>query len=430
MHINDIKKLLHLKDKDIIITNFNYESSNAILNIEFKKANQTCPNCRNTTSYVHDYRTRKFKHGNVNGYNLIVLYKRRRYVCINCSKRFPEQNEFIDRYAKISNQLNNMILNKLRDKNTFLQISKSLNVSSSTVIRRFDKHYSAIKPDIPSVISIDEFKKSNTNSKLGKYALIISDPINKKVIDILPNRRKDHFDKYLYTLPTSALNNVKIAVIDMWEPYRDLLKKHFMNAEIVIDRFHYIRHIIWWLNDIRVKAMDEYKRNHGGYKLLKRYNKLLTKNPINISHFFKHNNYFKKLMSQKTIIDKCLEYSEDLKRAYEFYKHFQINTETPFENKEEALEFIDDYVNKLYGSKLDGSKDLANTFINWRNEIANSLYLAYKKEEKVYRYTNGFMEGVNNFIKTFRRMCFNIRDFNRFVTRIITVFNNEFLIRA
>lgn len=94
------------------------------------------------------------------------------------------------------------------------------------------------------------------------------------------------------------------------------------------------------------------------------------------------------------------------------------------------MKFINDYVNKLYGSKLDGSKDLANTFINWRNEIANSLYLSYKKEEKIYSYTNGFMEGVNNFIKTFRRMCFNIRDFNRFVTRIITVFNNEFLIRA
>src|SRR5690554_7976783 len=90
-----------------------------------------------------------------------------------------------------------MILKKLRDKNTFLQISKSLNISSSTVIRRFDKYYSAIKPDIPSVISVDEFKKSNTNSKLGKYALIISDPINKKIIDILPNRRKNHFDNYL-----------------------------------------------------------------------------------------------------------------------------------------------------------------------------------------------------------------------------------------
>src|SRR5690554_1930870 len=95
MHINNIKKLLHLKDKDLIITNFNYESNNAIVNIEFKKANQTCPNYRNTTSYVHDYRTRKFKHGNVNGYNLIVFYKRRRYVCKNCSKRFPEKIDLL-----------------------------------------------------------------------------------------------------------------------------------------------------------------------------------------------------------------------------------------------------------------------------------------------------------------------------------------------
>ena len=83
-----------------------------------------------------------------------------------------------------------------------------------------------------------------------------------------------------------------------------------------------------------------------------------------------------------------------------------------------------------YASNLDGSINLANMFINWRHEIANSLYLTYKLDNITYRYTNGFIECVNNYIKTFRRMCYNIRNFERFITRIITNFNQDFLIKA
>lgn len=43
-----------------------------------------------------------------------------------------------------------------------------------------------------------------------------------------------------------------------------------------------------------------------------------------------------------------------------------------------------------YASNLDGSINLANMYINWRHEIANSLYLTYKLDNITYRYTNGF----------------------------------------
>lgn len=39
------------------------------------------------------------------------------------------------------------------------------------VIRRFDKHFSIDELSLSEVISCDEFKKSNVNSKKGKYSL-------------------------------------------------------------------------------------------------------------------------------------------------------------------------------------------------------------------------------------------------------------------
>ena len=84
--------------------------------------------CKTNTSFIHDYKTRTFKHVNVNGYNLKIIYKKRRYVCKSCNKRFPESNTFIDRYAKISNQLNDLLLKNLKEKQTFKQIAKNNNV--------------------------------------------------------------------------------------------------------------------------------------------------------------------------------------------------------------------------------------------------------------------------------------------------------------
>ena len=42
--------------------------------------------------------------------------------------------------------------------------------------------------NLPRIISFDEFK-ADTNE--GKYAFVLNDPIHKKVLDILPNRKKN-----------------------------------------------------------------------------------------------------------------------------------------------------------------------------------------------------------------------------------------------
>lgn len=42
--------------------------------------------------------------------------------------------------------------------------------------------------NLPRVISFDEFKADTAE---GKYAFILNDPIHKKVLDILPSRKKN-----------------------------------------------------------------------------------------------------------------------------------------------------------------------------------------------------------------------------------------------
>ena len=69
-------------------------------------------------------------------------------------------------------------------------------------------------------------------------------------------------------------------------------------------------------------------------------------------------------MSQRSIIDECLNLDQDLNYAYRLYEYFQKNTDKPFKSYDEAVKFIDEYVQLLFDSKLHNSQELSSMFIN------------------------------------------------------------------
>ncbi len=76
------------------------------------------------------------------------------------------------------------VINQLRNEHSFTSVGRQCNLSVSTVMRIFDI-VSYPKPKLPKAISIDEFKGDTGKNK---YQCIITDPLNKKVLDILPTR--------------------------------------------------------------------------------------------------------------------------------------------------------------------------------------------------------------------------------------------------
>lgn len=111
------------------------------------------------------------------------------------------------------------------------------------------------------VLNIDEFKGDSWGEK---YQTIIADSQNKKILDVLPTRKFDYFDKYFSQIPKEEKDKVKIFVSDMYRPYRDIKKKHFPNAKHLIDRYHFIRQVTWgfkiqeYQNQKRWKNKKEY----------------------------------------------------------------------------------------------------------------------------------------------------------------------------
>jgi len=261
----------------------------------------------------------------------------------------------------------------------------------------------------------------------GKYAFCIADPINKKIIDIIPNRRTNWLRHYFNKVSNKERKRVKTIIIDLWAPYRNIIKDYFPNATIIADRFHYVRHLYWAFNDVRVRVMKSFHTSNNNYKFLKAYWKVLFKSPLKLSSSYRKIPYSNIDLNEYGIQDLACSIDSELEEAISLKDYFQVGIEKKYDSYDEALKFINSWIMKLRDSNLKEFNKLATTFINWKDEIINSI-IHYDSNNK--RYSNGFIEGVNNFIKVIRRLAFGFRDFDRFRKKVMVSFNNEFYIRA
>ena len=102
---------------------------------------------------------------------------------------------------------------------------------------------------LPKVLSIDEFRG---NTEYGKFQCILTDPVHRKIVDVLPTRYHAQIYDYLRAFPNR--NQVQYFVMDMNREYLDIAKKLLPNAKIVIDRFHVVRYCTWALENVRKRV--------------------------------------------------------------------------------------------------------------------------------------------------------------------------------
>lgn len=420
MHKHYNNKLLFLKDEDIIIKKISIEDGTNYIELELPVKEHVCPRCGCLTKRVHDYHVRKIKHQYNLGYKTILLYRRRRYICKHCDKRFAEENQIARKYHKISNYTKEIILKEYGFKQSIKDVGERLNISFHTVMRHIRKHHQPRRMKLPEVLSIDEFK--NLSKGYGKYAFLMTDPINKKLIDVFPNRRKNNLEYYLTHIPLEERKRVKYVISDLWDPYRQLTYKFFPNAKLIADKYHFIRQLYWGLQDVRLRVMKKYKSGSYEYHFLKKYWKMILAYTYNLS-----NKHFKdyKLgyhITGREIIDKVRDIDPNMKKAIDIKDEFYELLHTTDYDQAESM--INQFIDKLYQSKLPEYKTVARTFKNWKTEIINS-FIVYSYNTKPQNLTNGFIEGLNNKIKVIKRIAFGYRNFDNFKARIFALTKND-----
>ena len=273
MHSHCINNLINIKD--VIVKKVVQDDDFVKIFLETKPKEHICPTCGSSTKRIHDYRMQVIKDLPFQLKHCYLVLRKRRYVC-SCGKRFFEKYSFLPRYFQRTSRLTYAIANALRSTESIFDISKRYNVSTATVSRILDT-ISFAKPQLPKVLSIDEFKG---NAETGKYQCILVDPIKREILDILPDRTQSHLIDYFRSFSGMERRQVDFFVSDMWKQYTDLAKIYFPNATIIIDKYHFIRQVTWAIERVRKRLQKNmapelrkyYKRSRS--LILTRYNKL------------------------------------------------------------------------------------------------------------------------------------------------------------
>ena len=381
LSIDYTQKLLNLQG--VLVKKVTSVHSFTMIDIEMPVAAHACPHCGTHTSYIHDYRRQLIKDIPAFGQAVILNYRRRRYRCPHCGKCFSEQHPFVPRYHRMTSRLVAHIIDQLRTECSFTSVAKSVNLSVSTVIRVFDMLSFPHPPKLPHVFAIDEFKGNTGNIK---YQCIITDPASKRVLDVLPDRSQQQLIDYLKQWRSKSRKRVRYFVSDMWQQYTDIASAFFKSATQVIDRYHFIRQIIWAFDNVRKRVQKLYgDRNR---KLFKHSKRLLIKRSSKLKDY------------EKERINAIMYISDEFRQAYYLKEAFY--TVIDAQSREEAKNLMADWILSAQNSGIPEYTSCSNTLINWQTGILNSFDVPY---------SNGFTEGCNNKIKVIKRNAYGYRNF-------------------
>ena len=384
-------KLLGMEHMEIMETVVS--DTSVTLYVSMERRTCECPACGALTSRVHDYRTQKVKDIPLQGKTLTWMYKKRRYVCTSCGKRFYEANYLLPRFHRLTNRLCLYTVERLSENRTRKDIAKETGVSESTVTRWLRLSECGTPSVLPKVLSIDEFR-GNTGGE--KFQAILTDPVHHRIVDILPSCR--HYCLYEYLRSFPCRSSVSHFVMDMRKEYVDIARSLFPNAKIVIDRFHVVRYVCWALENVRKRVQKKLSPDQRKY--FKRSRKLL------LAHMDKLND------ENKSAVEQMLLFDRDLREAYllkeKFYEFMASSS------SQEARELLRQFYLFAAVSDIPEFEPVLTMLKNWEPYILNCFDCPY---------SNGFTEGCNNRIKALKRTAFGYRSFDLFRARILNSFN-------
>ena len=386
MHSHCINNLINIKD--VIVKKVEQNNDFVKIYLETKPKDQLCPHCRQITRRIHDYRMQVIKDLPFQMKHCYLVLRKRRYVC-SCGKRFFESYSFLPRYFHRTSRLTYAIANALRSTESIFDISKRYNVSTSTVARILDT-ISFSKPQLPPVLSIDEFKG---NADGQKYQTILTNPKDRRILDILPNRFESDLIQYFGMF--SEREKVKYFVTDMNPHFRNIARACFPKATIIADRYHVIRQAIWAME--RVRKNEQKCLSDQFRKYFKRSKYLLNK---------KREKLNEEEMNRLALM---FEIAPRLADAYRIKNEFiEIMRSSP--SSAIGKPRLIDWLYSVEVMDLPEFHDCTKACHNWFSEIVHSMD---------HPWTNGFTEGCNNKTKVLKRVCFGVRNFKRFRNRIL-----------
>jgi transposase len=321
----------------------------------------------------------------------------RRVHCRSCAKVKRERLEFLADNPFYTKRFAYFVGRRCRQA-TIQDVAQELKLNWHTV-KELDKQYMRAQIEragtpAPKVIGIDEvsIRKGHT------YRIVVSDLIRSRPIWFGGQDRSEaSMDEFYQWLGENKSRRIRLAVMDMWKPFRNTTQKAAPQAAILFDKFHVLRHLGEALDQVR---KSEYSRLQGKQRrFIKGQKYTLLSNWENLT--------LKGRQALKTL----LSANKRLNTAYLLRESFgQLWS---YEREGWARRFFDNWRAALKWQRLKPYEKFAQMIERHWDGIA-----AYCKPEN--KVSLGFVEGLNNKIRVIQRRAYGLRDEEYLRLKILT----------
>src|SRR6202040_2374403 len=245
----------------------------------------------------------------------------------------------------------------------------------------------------PQVIGVDEI----SIRKGHDYRIVVSDLIRLRPIWFGGQDRSEASMAQFYQWLGNKSGRVRLAVMDMWKPFRNATNAAAPQAAILFDKFHIMRHLGEALDQVR---KQEYARLSGkDSRFIKGQKYTLLSRKENLT------------LEGRQALRTLLRANKRLNTAYLLKESFgQLWS---YEHEGWARRFFENWRASLKWQRLKPYEKFADMIDRHWDGIAAYCRL----ENKV---SLGFVEGLNNKIRVIQRRAYGLRDEEYLRLKILT----------
>src|SRR5882762_19091 len=368
--------------------------------VRARKESAVCPRCGEESSKVHDSRKRVKRDIQLRGYHVDLIVHKRRFRCATCRRPFTEADHACGRYQRTIERFRDHLA-KQACQRPLTHVAQEMQVGAGFVHtclcawteEKLEKKGRTLderaKLPTPQILGIDEFARSIGH----RYDTILCDLESRDVLEVCEGRKKEEVVNLLERL--SDPDAVKAVSMDMSASFRPAVAAALPKAQIVVDHFHVIQHVMKAFR----KVLSSWAHRKEGTILLHRKQYLFLKAKEDLTE--EETREREKIGARLPALEKAWQLKEALRTWYA--------TATAAD----AAGQLDTWIKHVQREGPDALREALSPFRNWRQEI-----LAFFDFLPIL-VSNGFVEGKNNRTKTIMRQAYGYHSHYNLRMRIL-----------
>ncbi len=373
------------------------EGLGLIIEIQADSKSSKCPRCGKTSHSIHQHHWRNIKDLPWSNQQVILRIDRRQFRCKNCKKLFSEDLDFVDKQRGYTKRFATEIVKQVLDSN-IRSVAEKNDLSESEIQSMLDYLESEIRIDLSEIkrLGIDEISLIKGQ---GNYLGVLVDLDRRKPIDIVESRRQSEMSQALQSMGNDVLEQIEEVSIDLWKPYKSLVKELMPNADVTVDRFHVMKQV----NDELDAARKQQKKEANLLKNKLDKDRILAGLLKSKYSLLKNENSLNEIQKEK--LKAVQDVSPTLLKMHALKEEFRNIFNTAESWGDGVLKLLD----WMYDSSLYFPKTI-RTIFRWFGDI-----VGYFEQRTI----SGTVEGINNKLKLIKRLGYGFRNFANFRLRCL-----------